>query len=449
MSGPLHHDDLDELLDRGRDVVALARELGADEVRVGIGRSVSTGLTRRDGRIEKAEESRSLGLRVALMVDERWSAHSTSDLRPEALREFLRRAVDATRFLEPDPHRHLPDLEQMGSVDAAALQLWDDSWLRRDPDERRRRLEQLEAATRAAGSDLEIRSVTSFVWDGASQRAVVTSHGFESAFQTTSFGHGAMLSLVDQGGRLPESHDSSSARHRADLRDVDTVAHSAVQRGRHRLGSGPAPSGRIPMLLENRLTGRVLGLLLAPLHGELLYEKRSCMEGKLGERVAAPALTIIDDPLIPRAAGSRPHDGDGLPSRRRVLVDQGVLQEYLIDVYNGRRLKVPVTGGSTGNIVVPPGPRDPRAILADLPQAIRVEGFLGGNSNPTTGDFSFGISGVLLEHGEPVRNVSEMNISGNLFDLMERFTEAGNDVWTWSAWRTPSLLFDDVQFSGS
>ncbi len=449
MSAQQHKDDTADLLGRARAVVELARELGADEVRVGVGRSISTELTRRDGRIEKAEESRSLGVRAALMVDGRWSAHSTSDLRPDALREFLGRAVDATRFLEPDPHRRLPDLDQMGSIDADSLDAWDDAWHDRDAGERRQRLEHLEDATRAAGADLDIRSVTSFVWDGASQRAVVTSHGFESAYRSTSFGHGAMLSLVDTGGRLPESYDTCSARHLADLRDVASVARGAIERGRHRLGSGPAPSGRYPMLLENRLTSRILGLLLAPLQGELLYEKRSCLEGKLGERVASPALTIIDDPLIPRAAGSRPHDGDGLPARRRVLVDQGVLQEYLIDVYNSRRMGVAVTGGSTGNIVVPAGQRSPVAILAELPQAIRVEGFLGGNSNPTSGDFSFGVSGVLLEHGQPVKNVSEMNISGNLFELMARFTEAADDVWTWSASRTPSLLFDDVQFSGS
>lgn len=441
--------DADALLEQARAVTRLARELGADEVRTRIGRSVSTELTRRDGHIEKAEESRSMSLQVSLLVDERWSAHSTSDLRPDAVREFLARAVEATRFLEPDPDRRLTDRELMGSADVEALDAWDEAWEHRDPAERRERLAVLEDLVRQAGSDVVIRSASTFAWDGASQRVIVTSHGFQSAWRSTSFGHGAMVSLEDKGGRLPEAYDSCGTRHRADLRSVEDIAASTIERARHRLGSGPAKSGRYPMLLENRGTGRILGTLLGPLSGEALYEKRSCMEGKLGQAIASPTFTLLDDPLIPRAPGSRAHDGDGLPSRRRPIVQDGVLQQYLIDVYDGRRMGLAPTGGSTGNLLVPPGTRSPEEILAALPRAIRVEGFLGGNANPTSGDFSFGISGQLLEHGVPVANVSEMNVSGNLFELFERYAEAASDVWTWSAWRTPSLLFDDVQFSGS
>lgn len=441
--------ELDALLDIARQVVAIATSLGAEEALAGVGRSVSTELTRRDGRIEKAEESRSLGLRASLMVDGRFSAHATSDLRPDALREFLERAVQATRYLEPDPHRRLPDRHLMGDADIAALDAWDPGFAGQDGPIRRALVQDLEQATRAHAADLAVRSVSSFAWDGRSERASVASNGWESAWRSTSFGGGVTLSLEDEGGRLPESWSMSSARHRADVLGVEPIAAEAVRLGRNRLGSGPAASGRYPMLVESKLVGRVLGVLLGPMQGEALYEKRSCLEGRLGQRIASPRLTLVDDPLIPRAAGSSPHDGDGLPSRRRVLVQDGVLQEFLIDVYNGRRLGQPPTGGDTGNLVVAPGTSSPERLLAGLPRAIRVEGFLGGNANPASGDFSFGISGQLLERGRPVANVSEMNVSGNLFELFARFALAADDVWTWSAWRTPSLLFDDVQFSGS
>ena len=441
--------ELDSLLEIARTVVAIAAELGAEEALAGVGRSVSTELTRRDGRIEKAEESRSLGLSASLMVDGRYSAHATSDLRPEALREFLTRAVQATRYLEPDADRRLPDRALMGDADIAALDTWDAGHAAQDGDARRTLVQSLEEATRAQAADLAVRSVSSFAWSGRSERASVASNGWESAWRSTSFGSGVTLSLEDAGGRLPEAWFMTSARHRADVVGVDTVAEQAVLHGRHRLGSGPAPSGRYPMLVENKLVGRVLGVLLGPMQGEALYEKRSCLEGRLGQRIANARLTLIDDPLIPRAAGSSPHDGDGLPSRRRVLVQDGVLQEFLIDVYNGRRLGQAPTGGDTGNLLVAPGASSPERLLAGLPRAIRVEGFLGGNTNPTSGDFSFGVHGVLLQGGVAVQHVSEMNISGNLFELLERYADAADDVWTWSAWRTPSLLFDDIQFSGS
>jgi PmbA protein len=131
------------------------------------------------------------------------------------------------------------------------------------------------------------------------------------------------------------------------------------------------------------------------------------------------------------------------------LVENGVLQTYFLSVYNARRLgEAPTTGGTT-NVVVPPGSRTVSEISRDVGRAIRVDGFLGGNSNATTGDFSFGILGALLEDGVPVTPVSEMNVSGDLFGLLERFAEAANDPWLYSSWRCPTLLFDDIQFSGT
>ena len=126
----------------------------------------------------------------------------------------------------------------------------------------------------------------------------------------------------------------------------------------------------------------------------------------------------------------------------------GELRSFFVDLYNSRRLKCAPTGGAS-NLVIPAGERSPADIIAALPRVIRVDGFLGGNTNAITGDFSFGISGTLFENGEPVAAVSEMNISGDLFTLLGQFQEAASDTWRWGAWRSPSLLFDGVQFSGT
>ena len=122
---------------------------------------------------------------------------------------------------------------------------------------------------------------------------------------------------------------------------------------------------------------------------------------------------------------------------------------YFIDVYNSRRMAEAVTMGGPSNLVIAPGDASPVELIRALPQVIRVEGFLGGNSNAASGDFSFGVQGSLLEHGEVVASLAEMNVSGNIFDLMERYQTAANDPWIFSAWRCPTLLFDDVQFSGT
>jgi PmbA protein len=435
------------LEDSARQIVALAGQLGAEECTARISQGSWTELQRRDGKVEKAQESRSLSASVSLMVDGRFSAHSSSDLRPEALRAFLERAVAATRFLEPDPDRRLPDLALMGTADVD-LDPFDPTQADLSPDQRRGAVEALEQRCIERAAHLTTRSITSFGWDGVSRSALVTSHGFRSEWASTSFGLGASISLEDEGGKLPEGWTSYQARHHEDLPPVDEIAQDLAERGGARLGSGPMASGRFPMLLDCRVVGRLLHVLLAPLSGTSIYERRSCLSEKLGEKIAAAAFSLHDDPLIPRAAGSQPHDGDGLPASPRSIVEDGVLKTFFINVYNSRRLGVPVTTGGASNLVIAPGPASPTALVSGLGKVIRVEGFLGGNSNAATGDFSFGIQGALLEDGVRTRALSEMNVSGNLFELMERYVAPADDVWTHGTWRVPSLLFDDIQFSG-
>jgi PmbA protein len=400
------------------------------------------------GKFEQAKESRSLAGSVELLVDDRFSTHSTSDLRSDALREFLKRAVAATRYLEPDPDRRLPSREELGLTDVA-LDLEDTTWTDGDPGPRRHRAEAVEQTVKERMADDPVRSITAYAWDGRSEQAVACSNGFSFNKASTSFGMAATVSLEEPDGRLSEAWGSCSMLHQADLWTVDRLTDDLRTRALAQLGSRPAPSGRYPMLLDRRVVSRVLGVLLSPLSGSSIYEQRSCLADHLGKRVSATSFSMSDDPLIPRAAGSRNCDGDGRPTTRRSIVEDGILQTFFIDVYNGRRLKRDPTTGSASNIVLPVGDQSVKELAKSLPQAILVDGFLGGNSNPTTGDFSFGIRGALLENGERVAAVSEMNVSGNILSLMERYTAAANDPWLLGSWRSPTLLFDDVQFSGS
>ena len=441
------HAELD-LASIARDILRQARELGADEATAGVSHSAYSELSRRDGRIEEAKESRSLSASVELLVNDRFSSHSTSDLRPEALRSFLERAVAATRYLEPDPNRRHPDRASQGEADID-LDLVDHTFVDGDPEPRRLRAETVESTVRERMNDQNVRSVTAYAWEGRSRRAVALTNGFETDGERTSFGMATSVSLEEADGRLPEAWSSCSTMHRADLWSIDRLANDVRARALSRLGSRPTTSGRYPMLLDHRVVARILGTVVGPLSGAAIYEHRSCMADRLDTAVASSAFSMWDEPLIPRGAGSRRTDGDGRPATRRAVIEDGVLKTFFIDVYNGRRLERDPTTGSASNLVVPKGEKSVDQLAAGLPKAILVDGFLGGNANPTTGDFSFGIRGALLEHGERVAAVSEMNVSGNIVDLMLRFVEAANDPWLLGAWRCPTLLFDDVQFSGT
>ena len=432
------------LIDTAAMIVDTARGLGAEEVTAWTSTGTYTDVKQRDGTLEKWQDSQSRSASAALFVDGRYSVHNTNDLRPDALKQFLSRAIDATRHLEPDPDRRLPDPADMGVaqgeldlVDTASQEIDHRAWV-----------DQMQtAATQAISKHL--RSAEGFVWSGSSASAMVTSNGFVGTTSSTEFGQGADVSMEDKDGRLPEAYDFAVARHQSDLPSIAELAESVADRGLRQLGSGPVASKRGAMLVDNRVASRIIGTLVGPLGGGAIYEQRSCMTDKLGEAVASSAFTLLDEPHLPKAMGSRMYDGDGRPTVPRTLIENGVLKHWLVNVYYGRKLdRAPTTGGSS-NLVVPAGVRSCADILSDLDWAIHVDGFLGGNSNPATGRYSFGIRGTLFENGVAVQPISEMNISGSIFDLMAGFVEAADDAFRYGSCRSPSLLFDAVQFSGA
>jgi PmbA protein len=435
---------MNKLNDTAATIVETATRLGASEVTAWASEGTWTDVKQRDGRIEKWQDSQSCSASAAFFVNDRYSVHSTNDLRPEALEQFIGRAIEATRHLEPDPDRRLADPSSMGSHDNEPLDLVDDKPVEID---HRTWVDEVQQSTSNAISK-NLRSAEGFVWSGSSRQVMVTSNGFSGSTATTEFGHGADISMEDTDGRLPEAADWAVARHHSDLLSVDDITVRAAERAKRRLGSGPVSSRRGAMLVENRVVSRILGTLVSPMYGGAIYEQRSCLESKLGEQIAASNFNLLDDPHIPRGLGSRPHDGDGRPTVARDLVKDGVLQTWLLNVYYARRLNRTPTTSSPSNLMVPQGDASPMDLIADLPWAIQVDGFLGGNSNAATGKYSFGIRGTLFEKGQPVAPISEMNITGSVFDLLNGFIAAGNDPWTSGSCRSPSLLFDAVQFSG-
>ena len=202
------------------------------------------------------------------------------------------------------------------------------------------------------------------------------------------------------------------------------------------------------MVVENRQAGQMLGPLISPMSGSALQQKQSFLDGKLGQRIASEKLTLIDDPFVLRGLGSRLFDGEGLAARRRIIIERGMLRTYFIDNYYGRKLGTDPTTGGPSNLVLEYGAKSGEEIIKGVSRGIFVTGFVGGNSNDTTGDFSFGISGMLIENGTLVKPVYEMNISGNMQDFWNELIEIGNDPHLYSALRIPTLRFGNVQFSG-
>jgi PmbA protein len=435
-----------ESLELARWAVEQARRQGAGQVSANVFSERSVGVQIREGKIEQLQESVQNGLTLALYLNQRYSSHSTNDLRRDSLGAFIEQAVALTRYLAPDPFRSLPDPKLYAGRQQRDLNLVDPGHEKMTTPERVKRARAIEAA--ALAESKSIVSVTAGCSDTVGHSVKVHSNGFEGERAGTSFSLGASVTVKDSRGRLSEDYSSAYKRHLRELPDPAAVGRDAAQRALKKIGQSKIASGRYDFVVENRSGDRIFGALIDAMTGAALQQKRSFLDGMLGKPVAAALLTVNDDPFIPAGAGSRLFDNEGIAARQRAVIDKGLLRTYYIDNYYGRKLNQQPTTGSPSNLVFSLGDRNLAGILKGVQKGILVSNFIGGNSNSTTGDFSFGVMGFYVENGAIKQPVNEMNVSGNFKELWKQLVQLGNDPFPYGEWRIPTLHFHDVQFSG-
>lgn len=442
-------ESVDEALrEVARDAVRRAQGDGAQDAVARIGRVREVGVQWRDGQIEQVSESTTRGLALSLYVDGRFASVSTSDLRTEAIAPFVSDAVAMTRTLAEDPDRILPDPALYANRPSVNLELADAGYRSLSAERRRELARAIEQGARSVPQAEKILSVTTSVSDSRSETFRVTSNGFEGERIDTSFWLSGSVAVRDDDGRRPEDGDFSGGRFLKDMGDPALVGASSAARALARLGSSKAPSKLMTLVLDNRAAGRLVGALLAPLAASSIQQRRSFLEGRTGQVVGSQLLHIEDDPLIPRGFGSRHFDGEGISARKWPIFEGGVLRNYYIDTYYGRKLSLPPTTGGASNLSWALGDKTQNELLTNAREGVLVTGFLGGNSNGTTGDYSLGVQGFMIRQGALAEPVAEMNISGNQLELWKRLVAVGNDPYPYSPLQTPTLVFEDVSFAG-
>ena len=424
-----------------------ARKSGADEVAVTISNTREIAISYRDRRLDQLKESTRNALGIEIYVDHRYSSHLTNDLKRESLSAFIEESVAATRHLTRDEFRSLPDPKYYPAGGDRRLKIHDPHYDRILPADRVAMAAEIEAAATAVSD--RIISTTSTYSDSRHESVRLHSNGFQGEIKCTLFRAGAEVTVAGEDDERPSDWYYTETRYHEDLPKPDVIGRSAAERALRKVGQRKIASGKYEMIVENRAGNRLLAALLRPMGGNSLQQKNSFLEGMVGRRIASEAFSMIDDPFVEKGLGSRPFDGEGLEAKRRVMIERGVLRQYYIDDYYGRKLGMEPTTGTPSNLVFEHGSRGLEEMIGDLGKGILVTAFIGGNSNPTTGDFSFGIVGLLIENGEICVPLNEMNISGNAGDFWTRAVEMGNDPYPYSAWRRPSMRFERVQFSGT
>jgi PmbA protein len=444
-----------ELLDLVTGLAGAARP--GEQLEVFAARGHSTKARAHGGEVEAFTSAEAYGIGVRVVLDHRVGFASAGSLDPTVVAEVVAEARDNAGFAEVDEWAGVAEPD---GVDAVEIDLWRPGF-GAFPTEGKIAL-ALDLERAVLEGDPRITGVrTSAYGDSASEAAVATSTGIARWSRATSCSL-SVLALAADGEATQTGSGLSVGREPVDL-DLVEAATDAVVRATSLLGAGKVSSRRVPLVLEPRMASTVLGLVAGTLTGGPVVKGRSPFAERMEEQVASPLLTLVDDPTDQRSLGADSHDGEGLATRRNVLVDAGVLRGYLLDSYTGRRLGLPSTGSAVrGSRSIPqagvqalgvaPGEGDLDSLAAAHEGALVVRSMTGLHSgvNPVSGDFSVGVEGHLVRGGEAAEPVREVTVASTLQRLLLDITAVGADVeWLPSGNGVPSIVVGEVALSGS
>jgi PmbA protein len=425
--------------------MAHCQRCGCSQVRVNVYSGTNTDFEVRDEALEKLQQSSENQLTLHLFVEGRYGVCSTNRMDKAELERFIVEAVESVRYLAPDPCRQLPRLDRCYAGGKPDLALYDAAIGTLSPDEK---IHWTHAAAREIlGTDERILSVQSAYSDGESFSYTVDSNGFEGLSNHSYYSLSVSVSIKGEGEARPESFWYDQALFWKDLQK-EGIGRIALERTLQKLGQEKAASGTYTLLVDPMNVGRLLAPVLNALSGASLQQKNSFLLDKLGQAVFSPKMTLVDEPHVPGRFGARYFDNEGVATQPRTLIEKGVINTYLIDTYHALKMEVEPTISGVSHLIFTPGNRDLEAMITSVDKGILVTGFNGGNCNSSSGDFSFGVEGFLLEKGKRVRPVSEMNVTGNMLDLWNKLEEVGNDPRLNNAYWIPSLRFEGIDFSG-
>ncbi|MDL2256626.1 TldD/PmbA family protein [Bacteroidales bacterium OttesenSCG-928-I14] len=422
-----------------------ALDNGCSDARISIYTGTSNSFSYRDKLLENLEQSSENGMNIQVYVDGRYASYSTNRLNKEELSRFIKNGIETARFLAKDEFRKLPDPSRYYKGGSKDLGLYDNNFEYISVDDKLAAIQQ--NVNEVLGTDERIISVTGSYGDGTSDSYIVTSNGFEGESSTTYYSLSASTSMKGEGDARPSSGWYDSSISWDDLQKKG-LGKTAYERTLRKLGQEKIESGSYDMLVDYLSITRLLSPIVSAMYGSSIQQKSSFLIDKLGEKIISDKITLIDDPHVVGARGSRWFDGEGIATKRRDIIKAGVLNTYFIDTYNAGKLKMEPTISSPSLLRMELGTNNLEEMISKMERGIWVTGFNGGNSNSTTGDFSFGIEGFLIENGKATKPLNEMNITGNLLTLWQNILEVGNDPHTRSSWRIPSILFKGVNFSG-
>ncbi|MEI6044343.1 MAG: TldD/PmbA family protein [Chloroflexota bacterium] len=439
----------EEDLKLAEDIVKLAQQKGADEAEVRITSSRTFSTTVRKGEVEKISENEPHSLTLRVYKEKRGATVFSSDFRPAALERLVEDAVERTTYVDPDPESGLPDPEDLAKDFDENLDLWDPMVGDLPPEIKINLARQTEETALTYDSRITNTNGASF-GSHIYSFVLANSLGFAGGYRGSSCSMYMSAVADDSEGKKQTDGWYSSQHHFNRLEKPEEIGQKAAERTLRRLGARKVKTQTVPVIWDQETASEFLGILAGAIMGGALYRGMTFLADKEGQQIAAPGVTIVDDPLRPGLPGSRPFDGEGVYSRRNEVFSKGVFNQFLFNTYYARKMKRRTTGNSGGitNFYLEPGSLTPEEIIAGVDEGLYLTDMIGFGENITTGDFSRGASGIWIEKGKLTYPVSEINISGDLRKMLAGISQIGNDLEFRHSVAAPTFRMDGMMISG-
>jgi len=440
----------------GQDILSMAKAKGASQGDVVMAESESFFVIVRMGEVEKISQAGEKRLGLRLFFGNSSASASTSDISQKSIEKLVDDTARMAKVTAQDPHGGLPDAADLAR-DVPELDLIDESARAVSVDEKIQIA--LDTEKTALGYDSRITNSEGAEFSNQFGRVIyANSHGFAGAYCGSTFGH-SVSPVASQNGSMQRDYWYSSNRKFAKLESPKSVGDKAAQRVLRRLGARKVKTCEVPIVFDPEMAASLIRNLASALSGYALYKGASFLIGKLGTRIGSDLLTVIDDATTPGALGSRPFDAEGLPTRKKTVVERGELQSYLLDTYSGKKLGMKSTGNasrsvgeapgvSPANFYLAPGKDSPEQIVKSVKAGLYVTEMIGFGVNMVTGDYSRGAAGLWIENGELAFPVEEVTIAGNLKAMFQNIEMVGNDLELRGRIASPTIKISQMTIAG-
>lgn len=435
---------------------------GADSARVNLNKSGIDSCNMLNGELDKVTHAADRSIYLYLYVDGKYGTFSTNMLEKDKLEDFIIKAIDMARMLGEDLCRRLPDPSrtERNAKTGRELGLYDEALEHSDSDSRLAKAYAMSIWQKAHGDSSETFSIISEECEYSESyddSITIDSQGFEGRHTESAFSFFAEVTIQDKESNRYSGYwwDTSC---RNSVSDPSECSRKALERAVAQIGPKPRRSGRARMVVDSSVASRLVAPVLNALNGSALQQKMSFLDGAMGQKVFSEGMNLMDLPRTEGKNGSRMYDSEGVATKDTPVIKDGVVCQYFINTYNAAKMGIEATVEDASRPCLMPYMKGKeladgeisvslKDILKYCRNGILVTGFNGGNSNPVTGDFSFGIEGFAFSKGKITHPVREMLITGNLKDLWNSLIAAGTDARPSSRWQIPSIAFENVSFS--